>query len=138
MIRFSELKKILKNHRLRVTDCRMDILEFFVNNEQAFSFKNLENTFEHYDRVTLYRTLNSFTKNGVLHKIPSDTGIVSYGVCSSTCSPQNHNHNHMHFQCNICGKTECLPQKHLPQVKITGYVIEEVNMILNGKCVQCA
>ncbi|MDH5474550.1 MAG: transcriptional repressor [Cyclobacteriaceae bacterium] len=137
MIKYSELKNILKQHKLRVTDCRMDVLEYFIKNNQAFSFKNLEDEFTQYDRVTLYRTLHSFTENGVFHKIPSDTGMITYGVCSTTCSPQNHQHNHMHFQCNCCGKVECLAEDHIPVVKIPLYEVMEVNMILKGVCPQC-
>ena len=137
MIKYSDLKNILKNHNLRITDCRMDILDYFLRNEQTYSFKNLESRFDHYDRVTLYRTLSSFTNNGVLHKIPSDTGVVNYGVCSSTCSPQKHKHNHMHFKCVSCEKVKCLPDEHLPNVSIPGYDVEEVNMILSGLCPDC-
>lgn len=137
MIKYSELKSILKVHKLRITDCRMDVLEYFLKNKQSFSFKNLESVFSQYDRVTLYRTLNSFTENGVLHKIPSDTGVVNYGICSSTCTPQHHNHDHMHFKCNNCEKVECLPNKHLPNVLLPGYLVSEVNMILCGLCPEC-
>ena len=132
-----ELKNILKKHRLRITECRTDVLKFSLNQNRAFSFKNMEDAFQQYDRVTLYRTLNSFTENGLLHKIPSDTGTVNYGLCSTSCSPKSHKHEHIHFQCNSCGKTECLPKKNIPHVDIAGYVIEEVNMIVSGICSKC-
>lgn len=133
---YSELKKILKNHRLRVTDCRMDILDFFLTRKKALSFKDLEEAFTAYDRVTLYRTLHSFSENGILHKIPDDSGFATYGVCHETCDPKEHHHNHMHFKCNACGNIECVDQ-HLPNIHLPGYQIQEANLVLNGICQSC-
>lgn len=135
-MKYSELKQILKNHKLRVTDCRMDVLGHFLDQKKALSFKNLEDKFQDYDRVTLYRTLHSFTDNGVLHKIPDDSGFATYGVCHQTCDAEEHHHNHMHFKCNTCGLIECLDE-HLPKIELPGYKVEEANLILNGICKAC-
>ncbi len=135
-MKYSELKQILKNHKLRVTDSRMDVLEYFLTHKKALSFKDLEEKFSTYDRVTLYRTLNSFTENGVLHKIPDDSGFATFGVCYDTCSSDHHHHNHMHFKCNECGKIECVDE-HLPAIELPGYQIQEANLILNGICKSC-
>lgn len=135
-MKYSDLKQILKSHQLRVTDCRMDVLEYFLNQEKALSFKNLEDRFEAYDRVTLYRTLNSFTENGVLHKIPDDSGFATYGVCYDTCDSHAHHHNHMHFKCDECGTIECI-NEHIPHIDLPGYRIKEVNLIVNGICKTC-
>lgn len=137
MARFSEVKKILKNHQLRITDGRVDILAFFLRQEKALSFKDLEEEFQGYDRVTLYRTLNSFTEQGVLHKIPSDSGFATYGLSHNTCDSGEHHHDHIHFKCESCGTTECLDQ-HVPTVVVPGYQIKDANLILNGICKSCA
>ena len=133
---YSDLKQILKRHKLRVTDCRMDVLEYFLEQEKALSFKDLEEKFVSYDRVTLYRTLHSFADHGVLHKIPDDSGYATYGVCHETCDAEEHHHNHMHFKCNECGQIECLDE-HLPPIHLPGYKILEANLIVNGICQQC-
>ena len=98
MAKYSELKQILKAHKLRVTDSRMDILDYFLKEEKALSFKDLEHHFNEYDRVTLYRTLNSFSDHGVLHKIPDDSGFASYGLCYDTCDSDEHHHDQSHFK----------------------------------------
>ena len=136
MVRFSEVKKILKNHKLRVTDGRIDVLEFFMNQKKALSFKDLEEEFKGYDRVTLYRTLHAFTEHGVLHKIPDDSGFATYGLCHNTCDSDEHNHDHIHFKCNECGSIECLDQ-HIPTIEVPGYHVTEANIILNGICKTC-
>lgn len=132
-------KEILKTHNQRITDCRLDVVEFFLESKKALSQGNLEEKFPQYDRVTLYRTLNSFLDSGILHKIPNSTGVATYGVCYETCSPKHHDHNHIHFKCNKCGSIECLEGKPVPAVSVPiGYQVEVVNMIVDGYCAKCA
>jgi len=137
MARYSEIKKILKSHKLRITEGRVDVLEFFIRQNRTLSFKDLEDEFSESDRVTLYRTLASFTENGLLHKIPDDSGFATYGLCHDTCDPEDHHHDHMHFKCNECGTIECLEQ-NIPTVKLPGYTVTEANLILKGVCKTCA
>ncbi|MEO9872972.1 Fur family transcriptional regulator [Ekhidna sp.] len=133
------LKSILKNHNLRITDCRLDVVQYFLDEKSALSQGSLENKFTQYDRVTLYRTLNSFLDSGILHKIPNATGVATYGLCHETCSPEHHDHNHIHFKCNTCGQIECLDDKEVPKVTVPiGYQIGAVNMIVDGVCAKCA
>jgi Fur family ferric uptake transcriptional regulator len=133
------LKNILKSHNLRITDCRLKVIEFFLYKETALSQGDLESKLKQYDRVTLYRTLSSFLDSGILHKIPNAAGIATYGLCHETCSPDHHDHNHIHFKCNNCGETECLDDKSVPPVTLPkGYLINAVNMIVDGFCAKCA
>ncbi|MCP4456714.1 MAG: transcriptional repressor [Cytophagales bacterium] len=133
------LKSVLKNHNLRVTDCRIDVMEYFLDEKSALSQGDLESKLTGYDRVTLYRTLNNFLESGILHKIPNESGSATYGLCHDTCSPEGHMDNHMHFKCNRCGQIECLDKKTVPEVSLpTGYQVESVNLIVDGVCVKCA
>ena len=136
-MKYSELKRTLKSHSLRVTDCRMDVLEMFQRSTHALSFKHLEEELGQYDRVTLYRTLNSFIEKGVLHRIPDDSGYASYGICHDTCSPSSHNHDHVHFKCDNCGNIECLPDFTVPKIDIPGYEATEANLVVSGLCDSC-
>lgn len=131
-----QLKAILKNHKLRITESRIEILGFFLNHRKALSFRDLESALSGYDRVTLYRTLHSFTENGILHKIPDDTGFATYGLCHDTCDADSHHHHHIHFKCNECGTIECV-EKDLPHYQLPGYEIQEANLVLNGICQSC-
>jgi len=136
-MKYSDYKKLLKNHALRVTDCRIDVLEKFFKNHHALSFKDLEDGLYEYDRVTLYRTLNSFIDKGLLHRIPSDDGYASFGLCKDECTDAAHHHDHVHFKCNICGHIECLSDYHVPKIDLPGYEITEQNLIVNGICKIC-
>lgn len=133
------LINILASHNLRVTDCRTDVLRAFIDNKAALSQGDLEHQFKQYDRVTLYRTLNSFLDSGIIHKIPNSKGVATYGLCHETCSPDHHDHEHVHFKCNNCGEIQCLDESLVPKVTVPkGYRIETVNMIVDGVCAECA
>lgn len=136
-MKYSDLKKTLKKHALRITDCRMDVLEIFQNTTHALSFKYLENELREYDRVTLYRTLYSFIDKGMLHRIPNDSGATIYGLCSDDCTAEEHKHDHIHFKCEKCGSVECLPAFHVPKMSIPGYKIHSSDHIINGFCALC-
>lgn len=133
----SGIKKILKNHNLRVTECRVEVLNKFLKTEHALSSRELEETFDQYDRVTMYRTIHSFVDKGILHSIPDDSGFARYGICHETCTPEEHSHDHIHFKCEECGTIECLPSRGLPEIAIPGYNVREINMILSGICKTC-
>ncbi len=138
-MKYSELKKSLKNHKLRITDCRMDVLEYFQEHTKAVSIKDLEDKFQEYDRVTLYRTLHSFEENGLLHKIPGDSGSAVYGLCKD-CDVAAHHHNHMHFRCTSCGSTECIdtPVEIKAATLPDNYEMASIDVIVNGICNQCS
>ncbi|MDA0193875.1 MAG: transcriptional repressor [Bacteroidetes bacterium] len=134
---YGDLEAILRAHAMRITACRIDVLDSFLGTGHALSFKDLEGKLTQYDRVTLYRTLNSFIDKGIIHKIFSDSGFISFGICYDTCSPHHHHHNHVHFKCDACGNIECLPSYHVPVPEISGYKITEANLLVNGLCSKC-
>ena len=130
---------ILKTHRMRVTACRVDVLKSFIDEVNALSQGFLENKFPTYDRVTIYRTLNSFLEKGILHKIPNDQGTATFGLCQDNCTPTQHHHDHIHFKCQDCGKITCLEDMEIPKVNLpAGYSVSQVNMIVDGICEKCA
>lgn len=133
----SPIISILKQHDLRITNCRQAVLSTFLSASGALSTPELETSLSEFDRVTLYRTLHSFTEKGILHIIPDDSGAARYGICHETCSPEEHQHNHVHFKCDDCGIISCLTDQHIPKIAVPGYKIVDVNMILRGLCQSC-
>ena len=97
------LKDILTSYNLRNTGCRRDVLNYFLSRNSALSQGDLEVELTQYDRVTLYRTLNSFLDSGLIHKIPNSQGAATYGLSKENQSPERYSHNHIHFKCNACG-----------------------------------
>ena len=135
----NQQEHILKHHDLRITQVRLEILQYFQNNKNALSHADLENNFaKKLDRVTIYRTLTSFLDKGLLHKIPDDSGIAKYGLCHHEGIEHTHDDDHVHFKCRKCEKIECLhnleiPKLHLPKK----YKMESANLLIEGICNVC-
>lgn len=133
------LEHILKHHHLRITQVRLDILSYFQHQKSALTHADLEANFDKkFDRVTIYRTLTSFLENGLLHKIPDDSGVAKYALCHHDSMEHNHDDQHVHFKCRICAKIECLhnldiPALHLPK----HYKMEHANLLIEGVCAVC-
>jgi Fur family ferric uptake transcriptional regulator len=131
---------ILKNSALSVTASRKRILEIFLSADNALAHQDIETKCaEQYDRVTIYRTLQTFLEKGIIHNIPSTDNMVRYALCNETCITSGHHHdNHVHFKCDNCGKTVCLDDVNIPAVNLPkGYTMKEINMVVNGICKSC-
>lgn len=131
--------QILKQNNLSVTDGRREILSLFLNSDGALAHADIEkNTDKHFDRVTVYRTLQSFVDKGIIHMIPTTDNSIKYALCKDDCSEGHHHDQHIHLLCAKCGNTFCLddvvtPSVHLPQ----GYVMNQVEVVVKGICRSC-
>ena len=128
---------ILEIKGLKKTPSRRDILHLFMENEFAISQSFLESKLLHLDRVTIYRTLNTFESKGLIHRIVSSNNEVKYAYCSDHCHEGTHDDNHLHFTCLECDKTYCLEQKS-PEVTLPdGYIINQLSILVEGICTFC-
>jgi Fur family ferric uptake transcriptional regulator len=132
--------ELLKKHQLRNTDIRRLVLELFLKMphtlSHAFLEEQLPNTF---DRVTLYRTLRTFEKKGLIHRVMNDKDTLEYGLCKEDCQQHEHLHHdeHVHFRCENCTLTFCL-ETHVPKIEIPkGYQAHNVQMLVIGLCKDC-
>ena len=86
---------LLKQHGLRKTSIRIEILNLFRQQTHALSASDLERTLPHYDRVTVYRTLNAYEASGIIHQVPDEGYGVKYALCSPGCPDQTHDDEHV-------------------------------------------
>ena len=130
---------LLKDHNLRSTSSRSEILRLFEENSHALSYSDIEKEVSSsFDRVTVYRTLRTFLDRGVIHKVLDDGGALKYALCNEHCGLEDHHHDHVHFKCTICGETQCLDDVEVPSVKLPeGYRAKEVNLLIQGTCAKC-
>jgi Fur family ferric uptake transcriptional regulator len=131
--------RLLKTFRLRSTPTRQEILHLFIKKDYALSHSDIENEIaDDIDRVTVYRTLKTFTDRGLIHKVLDDEGSLKYALCSEACSATQHRHDHVHFKCTVCGQTNCL-EVEIPRIKLPeGYIAKEVNLLIQGTCQNCS
>ena len=130
---------ILKRNGLSVTASRTKILDLFLAAEGALAHADIEkNTDAAYDRVTVYRTLQTFVEKGIVHQIPTTDNSILYALCKQDCEEGHHHDNHVHFVCNQCEKTFCLDDVIVPEVKLPkGFTPVEASMIVTGVCIDC-
>ncbi len=135
----NEINHILKRNQLSVTGSRAKILELFLSKNGALAHGDIERKAgEKFDRVTVYRTLQSFLDKGIIHSIPTADNSVRYALCRDNCSKGQHHDNHIHFVCQNCGVTICLDEVHIPIVELPkGFKAEQIEMVVSGKCKDC-
>lgn len=87
------------------------------------------------DRATVYRVLNRFCEDGILHRIVAEDGKQYFAVCIKSDEKKLADH-HFHFRCTRCETIECLPVEVQFSLE-RGYSVEGVNCILTGVCKDC-
>ncbi len=129
----------LKRNQLSVTDSRKKILELFLQRKAALAHADIElHSGDEFDRVTIYRTLQTFVEKGILHTIPSADNSVKYALCKDACTEGHHHDNHVHFMCDTCGTTYCLDHVTVPQVQLPiGYQVQQIDLVASGICIKC-
>lgn len=134
-----QIMQILKRNQLSVTDSRSKILELFLLQNGALAHSDIEKkSGASFDRVTVYRTLQTFVEKGIIHTIPTADNAILYALCKDECSEGHHQDHHVHFVCKQCGTTLCLEDITVPVVKLPqGYESTQVEVVVNGVCKDC-
>jgi Fur family ferric uptake transcriptional regulator len=130
----------LKRNQLSVTDSRKKILEFFQHTDGALAHADIEKlSGDQFDRVTIYRTLQTFVEKGIIHPIPTADNSIRYALCKQDCEAGQHHDNHVHFVCDICGNTFCLDQVTVPSMHLPkGFRVKQTDVVVSGICDKCA
>jgi Fur family ferric uptake transcriptional regulator len=92
------------------------------------------------DAVTVYRTLNTFTRKKLVHRIQADDRSWRYAIGDSAAATE---HRHPHFVCDNCRTVECLASAEIPRELPRsmgvgkGYLVSYPEVVLHGKCPKC-
>jgi Fur family transcriptional regulator, ferric uptake regulator len=131
--------ELLRRNSLSITDSRKKILHLFLAQEGALAHGDIEKRAgEKFDRVTIYRTLQTFVDKGIIHTIPTADNSVRYALCKDECSEGHHHDHHVHFVCNECDNTFCLDDVVTPDLKMPkGYAAAHVEVVVEGLCKNC-
>ena len=134
-----QVGELLKKNSLSVTDSRKKILQLFLEQPGALAHGDIEKKAgEKFDRVTIYRTLQTFVDKGIVHTIPTADNSIRYALCKDECSEGHHHDHHIHFVCSNCNNTYCLDDVVTPEIKLpNGYSAEQVEVVVEGVCKNC-
>ena len=131
------MRLICINMERRNTRTKEAVLEVLTKAGKAMSRDAIEQKIETaINRATIYRVLNRFCEDGIVHKVVAENGKQYFSVCIN-CEDNALAGHHFHFRCNQCETIECLPLS----VNFTapkGYRVEGVNCIISGSCKDCS
>ncbi|NIJ45518.1 Fur family ferric uptake transcriptional regulator [Wenyingzhuangia heitensis] len=133
-IKFTDL---LRDRNLKATPKRLELLTVIANYNSAIPYSELQKKLKHFDRVTLYRTLNALLDSGIIHKASVSTDDTYYAMCKEYCTTECHNHKHVHFKCVECLEVSCVDTTNTIQIQIPNVKIQQVDIEVSGVCEKC-
>lgn len=134
-----DIREILRKNKLSITASREKILCLFMEQPGALAHGDIEKRAgEKFDRVTVYRTLQTFVEKGIIHTIPTADNSIRYALCKDDCEEGHHHDHHVHFVCSRCSNTYCLDDVVTPAIKLPGgYTAKQIEVVAEGVCKQC-
>ncbi len=132
-----EFTELLHNRSLKATAPRLALLNALHEYKSAMPYSAIQSKLSPIDRVTLYRTLESLMKKGVIHKAHQEGSDIFYAFCGHSCSIEQHQHNHVHFKCKSCDTVTCEEPKRSLHISLPGYDIQKVSISIEGICKDC-
>jgi Fur family ferric uptake transcriptional regulator len=128
----------LADKNINPTAMRILVLNSLLQQHSAISLSDIEKTLEPADRITIYRTLKTFSEKGLIHVIDDGTGSPKYALCMEDCDAGQHHDTHVHFYCINCKETFCLPDSKIPMVQLPAdFTSTEMNLVVKGVCRKC-
>ncbi len=132
------LKKLLQERDLRATPIRLEFLELLrLNTPSAVTLSVIQEACHNTDRVTLYRTIQTFLDKGIIHKAHQSKEEVYYALCNSNCSTKAHFHDHLHFKCSSCSQVTCQHLNKEIKFLLPSFQINKVEIHIEGVCNRC-
>jgi len=131
----------LRDAGLRRTPVRSAVLDLLAKASRPLGVPDMLGKLPHgTDVVTVYRTLNTFTRKKLVHRIQAEDRSWRYALGSSSIKMD---HRHPHFVCDKCQNVECLSGAEIPKglprsmgVK-SAYAITYSEVVLHGVCPRC-
>lgn len=131
-------REMLKKAGIYRTKCRMAVVEALSNANEPLSQVQIAQRLgkNSPDKVTIYRTLESLCRNGLVHRLFAYNGIWHFELAHNCKEKQCH----PHFICKNCGKTFCLIGLFLPLIKglKKGFVVHRQQVRIEGLCSSCS
>ena len=129
----ARLTELLKSRKLKATPKRVELLSAIDDYDSAIPYSKLQTALQKFDRVTLYRTLNTLLEKGIIHKASVEGTETYYAMCSThTCSSHAHHHEHIHFKCTNCKTVSCVQVAQPLNIKIPNFVIKNLEVNATG------
>lgn len=125
---------LLRQAGLRQTSCRLELLQALYGRSEPVPLASIEERLVGFDRVTIYRTLQSFLQAGLVHRANDSGGHPHY----APGGVQGGRRSHAHFECQQCGRMLCFDCEQPPVLRLPpGFETEETELRVRGLCDRC-
>ena len=146
---------MLRDAGLRRTPVRLGVLEVLASSggQPVAVPQVLEKLPSDTDAVTVYRTLNTFTRKRLVHRVRGEDRTWRYALSAhapaaeargkSAAGESQPAHGHPHFVCDGCGTVECLEKSPIPKDFVRSlrvgsrYDVRYPEVVLHGLCPRC-
>lgn len=130
-----KIENILREHWKKATPERVELFAW-MKHQHLFSAGDIESSFSHIGRASIFRTLKLFVELGVLRRINLWESGESYEV---ECCEKHH---HEHMKCNSCGDilsfdSHNICEKIFCEAQKRGFHIAEHSLSILGNCKNC-
>lgn len=136
----TDLEDLIRDHGLKSTPSRMSILKVFIEKNKVLMLPEINKYLKNkeIDRITLYRTLNIFESQGLIHKVPDSNGAIGYAFCKHGNQSHTNEDDHIHFRCNNCETLICMDKVEIPKIKLPKkFKSEKLYFLVEGICNNC-
>jgi Fur family transcriptional regulator, ferric uptake regulator len=136
----SSAEQYLRGIGLRRTPVRVGVIDVLTKSSRPMSVPQILGRMKGVDTVTVYRTLNTFVRKKLVHRVRGEDRGWLYAIGNSAVKPQ---HQHPHFVCDECGKVECLEDARIPASFVASlhvpsqYGVSWPEVVLHGVCPKC-
>ena len=134
---------LLRKSGLRRTPVRVGVMEVLTRSRRPMSVPQILGKLRgSVDTVTVYRTLNTFARKKLVHRVRGEDRSWLYALSDDSID-QRPEHLHPHFVCDACGKVECLGGAEIPRSLVAsldvspGYDVSYPEVVLHGTCPRC-
>jgi Fe2+ or Zn2+ uptake regulation protein len=130
-----DLQSILGDHDLRVTKPRQAVFKALLTADMPLSIIEIVKKCSSVDRVTIYRTIDLFTKLHIVEIIPR--GWKQRYELATPFRPHHH-----HLYCTSCHKIEETDSEQLESIihdlaAAQGFTVSSHTFEINGLCKEC-
>lgn len=130
-----DIADMLFSAHLRVTPARTAVLAALRRAGRPLSHADVEAALPvQLDRVTVYRTLESFVETGLAARTVGADRVGRFAFLDESVD----HHEHAHFLCDDCGRSVCLPTPvPRPASLPKGFAVTSTDLSFHGHCSDC-
>ena len=130
-------RTILQQYDLKSTPARIAVLSFLDERRQPLDadtiYDHLRSEHDQADKVTIYRTLDTFYQKGLINRLDFREGKYRYELSDD---------DHHHLICEVCGRVEDIPDCNVVSLlhklnKETGFLVKHHSLEFFGVCQLC-